>query len=85
MSAGGIDRSGEPLKEKKIGSKKPNTFSRTATLEKAVAALEKTVRDQATIISELLTKSGSSLSIEDTEEEKRLRAIKEKGGIVYGN
>lgn len=77
--------SDKPEGRNKIGSKKPNTFSRTTALEKTVANLEKTVREQATIISELLTKSGSSLSIEDTSEEKRLRALKEQGAIKYGD
>lgn len=76
MSASGVDRNGEPLKNR---PKKKNTFSRTTLLEKKVAALEEAVN-------KILLQSGTSeLSIEDNEEEKRLRALREKGAIKYGD
>ena len=54
-------------------AKKP---SRIALLEEKVAGLEKKIKELVIL--------GKVLSVDDTEEEKRRRALHEKGAVIYG-
>lgn len=56
--------------------KKISNPSRTTLLEVRVKNLERAV--------DALALLNRTISTEDTEEEKRLRAIREKGGVKYG-
>lgn len=64
----------------RLGDKKISNPSRTTKLEERVSKLENDLRKLT-----LLIVVEDKISIDDTEEEKRLRALREKGVIKYGD